>query len=199
MEQIIFFIEKQEFNVDQEKFTARELLKDYAEEDPDETTLVLKQGTDIIKFKDDDTVHLKNGMHFVVFHDGPTPVSYYGAARFTDELTQLGYKPKLITISDNHQYIILENYQVMLGRFADRIIDLGMLITQDYPASVASAVHVKSNPQLLEKNDSIPNIRNITDSDLGSDWRYWSINFNWKNEFSARRLMSQINTVFQNA
>ena len=199
MMKIEFFIEKQEFKTDQEKFTARVLLRDYAGEDPDKTTLVLKQGNDITKFKDDDTIYLKNGMHFVVFHDGPTPVSYFGPTRLIDELIKLGYEPKLVTAADNQQYVVLENFQVMLGRFVGRVIDLGILATQDYPTSVASAIHVKSNPQLFEKSDSVPNVRNITDSNLGSDWRYWSINFNWNNGFSARRLVSQINSVFQNA
>ena len=199
MKKIEFYIEKQQFKTDQEKLTARVLLRDYAEEDPEKTTLVLKQRNDVTKFKDDDTIYLKNGMHFVVFHDGPTPVSYFGPTSFIDELIKLGYEPKLVTAADNQQYVVLENFQVMLGRFIGRVIDLGILATQDYPASVASAIHVKSNPQLFEKSDSVPNVRNITDSDLGPDWRYWSINFNWNNGFSARQLISQINSVFQNA
>lgn len=197
-ENIVFFIDKEKFTTDDESQTAADLLK-LAEEDPAETTLVLKHGKELTKFKDEETVHLKNGMHFVVFHDGPTPVSYFGPERFMEELKTLGYKPELTVASDGNQYVILRDYVVPLGKFSGRTIELGMLATSDFPLSVTSAIHVRASPQLYEKTDSIPNTRNITDSKLGPDWRYWSINFNWKKGYSARRLMSKINTVFQNA
>ena len=76
-EKIVFFIDKEEFTTYNDKQTAAQLLK-LAKEDPAETTLVLKHGNDLTKFKDDDEVTLKNGMRFVVFHDGPTPVSCFG-------------------------------------------------------------------------------------------------------------------------
>ncbi|MBI4005732.1 MAG: multiubiquitin domain-containing protein [Gammaproteobacteria bacterium] len=197
-DEIVFFIDKEKFTTDDKTQTAAQLLK-LAKEDPAETTLVLKKGNDLTKFKDEDIVTIKNGMHFVVFHDGPTPVSYFGPERFVGELIELGYKPELIAASDNNKYAILRDYEVLLGKFIGRKIDLGMLATNDFPVSVTSAIHVRANPQLFEKQDTVTNVRNITDSVLGSEWRYWSINFNWKKGYSTRRLMSKINTVFQNA
>ena len=197
-EKIEIYIDQEKFTIDNEKQTAAQLLK-LAKEDPAETTLVLKLGNDLVKFKDDDDVILKNGMQFVVFHDGPTPVSYFGPDRFTEELVTLGYQPKLIVASDNNKYAILREYVIPLGKFAGRIIDLGMLATSDFPISVTSALHVRAKPQLYEKSDTVPNVRNILDSVLGMEWRYWSINFNWEKGYSTRRLMSKINTVFQNA
>jgi hypothetical protein len=196
--EIVFFIDKEKFTTEDETQTAAQLLV-LAKEDPAETTLVLKQGNELKKFKDEDMVTIKNGMHFVVFHDGPTPVSDFGPGRFSEELTALGYKPELIVASDNNKYAILRDYEVPLGKFNGRKIDLGMLATNDFPISVTSAIHVRANPQLYEKNDSVPNKRNITDSPLGPEWCYWSINFNWKKGYSTRRLLSKINTVFQNA
>jgi hypothetical protein len=58
---------------------------------------------------------------------------------------------------------------------------------------------VRAEPQLYELTDSIPNVRNIQPSALGGEWRYWSKNFGWTDERSARRLMSQVNTVFHDA
>lgn len=197
-DKIVFFIDKEKFTIDNEAQTAAQLLE-LAKEDPAETTLVLKQGNDLTKFKDEDIVNLKNGMHFVVFHDGPTPVSYFGPDRFVDELIELGYKPELIVASDNNKYTILSGYEVLLGKFIGKKIDLGMLATNDFPMSVTSAIHVRANPQLFDKKDTVNNVRNITDSVLGPEWRYWSINFNWQKGASTRRLMSKINTVFQNA
>ncbi len=74
--EIVFFIDNQQFKTDQEKTTVRELLKDFAEEDPMKTTLVLKHGNDTHKYTNlHEVVELKNGMHFVVYHNEPTPVS----------------------------------------------------------------------------------------------------------------------------
>ena len=177
-ETIEIYIDKEKFTIDNEKQTAAELLK-LAKEDPAETTLVLKLGNDLVKFKDDDDVILKNGMQFVVFHDGPTPVSYFGPDRFAEELMTLGYQPELLVASDNYKYVVLRDYPVLLGIFSGRIIDLGMLATSDFPISVSSALHVRAEPQLYEKADTVPEVRNILDSILGMEWRYWSVNFKW--------------------
>ena len=197
-DKIVIFIDKEQFTTDKEKQTAAELLK-LAKEDPAETTLVLKHGNDLIKFKDEDVVTLKNRMHFVVFHDGATTVSCYGPDRFEEELTTIGYKPELIVASDGNKFAILQDYVVPLGKFSGRTIDLGILATSDFPISVASAIHVRAEPQLYEKTDSVPEVRNITDSVLGPKWRYWSVNFKWEKGYSTRRFVSKINTVFQNA
>lgn len=199
MKNIVFFIDKQKFSTTNKKESAGVLLGEYANEDQDETTLVLKKGNDLTKYDDDEIICLENGMHFIVFHDGPTPVSYSGSEKLIEQLIDLGYCPKLITASDGNDYVVLEGYTILLGKFIGRVIDLGFLATKDFPNSVASAIHVRTSPQLFEKGNSLPNVRNITDSVLGSKWCYWSINFNWKSNQSARRLISQINTIFQNA
>jgi hypothetical protein len=81
----------------------------------------------------------------------------------------------------------------------DRKIDLGIQAPPDFPRTVASAIHVRAQPQLFDAADSIPNVRNITTSVLGPEWRYWSHNFGWSEERSARRLISQVNRIFANA
>ncbi len=65
--------------------------------------------------------------------------------------------------------------------------------------SVHAAIHIKADPQLYEHKDNIPTVRNVTASVLGPEWRYWSKNFCWNGEKSARRLVSQINSIFENA
>lgn len=88
---IIIFIDMQKFDVEKEKMIVRELLE-LAEENPSETTLVLKQGNDLNKYNDpDEEVELKNGMHFVVFHNSPTTVSWEcGQDRLTNDLMNIG-------------------------------------------------------------------------------------------------------------
>ena len=72
---VVIFIDQQQFKTEKRDYTAAELLV-LAGENPAETTLVLKHGTELKKFENsDEHIDLKNGMHFVVFHNGPTPVS----------------------------------------------------------------------------------------------------------------------------
>jgi len=123
----------------------------------------------------------------------------YGAERLLFDLKELGYDAELIVGHDGNKFGVIRKYEVEIGRFMGRVIDLGIMATQDYPRSVAAAIHVKAEPQLFEKEDTIPNVRNIIDSGLGADWRYWSKNFNWEVERTTRRLLSQINTIFKDA
>jgi len=123
----------------------------------------------------------------------------FGADRLIEDLQALGYKVEKVTLNDGSIYAVLPDFPIEVGKFAGRVIGLGLLATADFPRSVSSAIHVRAEPQLYEKTDSVPNIRNITASALGDEWRYWSKNFGWTTERTARRLMSQINTIFLNA
>jgi hypothetical protein len=73
---IVFFIDKQKFETTDPNQTPRSLLT-LAGEDPAETTLVLKEkGGELKKYTNlDEPIILEEGMHFVVFHNKPTPVS----------------------------------------------------------------------------------------------------------------------------
>jgi len=73
---INFFIDKEKFETDQAQLSVRTLLVDFAKEDPAQTTLALRHGNDIEKFTNlDQLIAMENGMHFIVFHNTPTPVS----------------------------------------------------------------------------------------------------------------------------
>lgn len=123
----------------------------------------------------------------------------YGVGRLLRDLEALGYDVRVVRAPDGTPFAVVTNFVVPCGRFVDRRIDLGLQATPDFPRTVASAIHVRANPQLFEAADSIPNVRNITTSILGPEWRYWSHNFGWNEERSARRLMSQVNRIFANA
>jgi hypothetical protein len=122
----------------------------------------------------------------------------YGPERLLGDLRSLGHAVDLVNVG-GHTFAVIANYEVALGRFVGRRIDLGLQATPDFPNTVASAIHVRSNPHLYEVSDSLPNVRNIQQSTLGPDWRYWSHNFGWGSERSARRLLSQVNKIFQDA
>lgn len=198
---IVFFIDKKRFTTDQEQLKAGQLLSQFAEEDPADTTLVLKRGNELHKFEDDNEfISLENGMRFLVYYDGPTSVSSYGPEQLVRELRDLGYESELFRAENNQFYAIIRGYVIELGKFAGKVIDLAIPAMPNFPQAVASSIHVQAKPQLYEKTDSVPNVRNIIDSDLGNDWRYWSRNFNWPHQKkTTRRLMALIAGVFENA
>ncbi len=75
-ENIVFFIDKEKFETDQTHLSVRTLLVEFAKEDPTATTLVVKHGNELEKLTDlDQVIEMKNGMKFLVYHNGPTPVS----------------------------------------------------------------------------------------------------------------------------
>lgn len=123
----------------------------------------------------------------------------YGSDRLIEDLQNLGFTVEKVTAKGGEAFAVISDYEIKLGKFASRIIGLGIQSTADFPRTVASAIHVRADPQLYETTDTVPNVRNVTTSVLGPDWRYWSKNFGWTEERSARRLVSQINTIFENA
>ena len=123
----------------------------------------------------------------------------YGAQRFICDLRDLGFAVTEERAPSGELFAVISSFEVPAGKFEGRIIDLGLQCTPDFPRTVASAIHVRATPQLYEYADSIANVRNIQQSSLGALWRYWSHNFGWQGERSARRLISQINRIFLNA
>jgi hypothetical protein len=73
---IVFFIGKKRFEAQTAQHTVREILTTYANEDPSQTTLALKTDGDPAEYTNpDQVIEIKNGAHFVVFHNTPTTVS----------------------------------------------------------------------------------------------------------------------------
>ena len=125
----------------------------------------------------------------------------YGLERLLADLRALGHDPRELLAPDGTRFALLSPFNVECGRFAGRVIDLALQATPDFPMSVAAAIHVRADPQLYRVGDNVTNVRNITVSALGPKWCYWSQNFGWGGgiERSARRLMSQINGIFDRA
>jgi hypothetical protein len=73
---IVFFIDLQQHKTTEPSHTVRDLIVNFAKEDPATTTLVLKKGNEQHKYTNlDEIVPLENGMHFTIFHNTPTTVS----------------------------------------------------------------------------------------------------------------------------
>jgi hypothetical protein len=123
----------------------------------------------------------------------------FGADRLITDLAALGYRVDRVLAAGGVIFAVVREYEILVGAFCGRVIDLGLQGTPDFPRSVHSSIHVRAQPQLYEIGN-VPNIRNVTTSILGPEWRYWSTNFGWNGqERTARRLMSQVNTVFERA
>lgn len=121
----------------------------------------------------------------------------FGAARMLADLRALGYEAGLASAS-GLEYAVLHGYEVASGRFAGRLVDLALPVPPDFPRSAGASVQVRSDPVLLDYHDTVPGVRNIIQSPLGAEWRYWSHNFNWQpgGERSAARLLYQVNGIF---
>ncbi len=116
--------------------------------------------------------------------------------QFLTDISALGFEPELVSVNADQSFLIIRNYTIELGRFKDRIIDLGLPALTDYPRRVGQSIHVKADPQLLEKQN-IPGILNIVDSSLGNEWLYWSFQLKAHSNETARELMNQINGIFK--
>lgn len=122
----------------------------------------------------------------------------YGVLRLLEDLSVLNYAGlTIIQDSEGKEYVMFSQYEVQIGVFTGRVIDLAIPATPDFPRTVGSSIHIRSTPQLLEKQN-IPGKRNIIDSKLGIDWRYWSFQFTATETETAKNLMEQVNGVFRN-
>lgn len=119
----------------------------------------------------------------------------FGPERLRLDLSELAYEVEVMT-AQGKSFAVIKGYEVLAGRFQGRVIDLGIQAPPDYPHTVGSSIHVKAKPQLLEKSDTLPGVRNILDSALGPDWRYWSFSFG-RGPHTANDLLAKINTVFR--
>ena len=93
----------------------------------------------------------------------------YGGPRLLADLTALGHEAELVTASNWQPFVVIPSYAIELGRFAGRRIGLGLMATPDFPRTVAASIQVRSQPHLFDLKDSVPNVRNIQPSPLGTN------------------------------
>lgn len=123
----------------------------------------------------------------------------HGPERFFHDLDALGLSHERVTTPDGQSYAVFRSFEVPSGRFQGRIIDLALPAVISYPQAVASCIHVRSVPHLFDYGDTVAQVRNIIQSPLGEEWRYWSRAFVWSSNHTPLDLFAQINTVFHHA
>jgi hypothetical protein len=122
----------------------------------------------------------------------------YGPQRLLEDLQALGYEAKLQE-GGSAAFVVISAYEVPIGRFTGRTVELAIPATPDFPRTVGASIHIMSAPHLFDYADTVTGVRNIIQSPLGDEWRYWSHNFGWRGERSTRVLMNQIKGIFANA
>jgi hypothetical protein len=125
-------------------------------------------------------------------------MTVYGKERLYNDLQQIGHIVDVLTDHKKIEYVVIKDYSITTGQFHGRVIDLAIPVPKDYPRTVGPCIHVKSNPILLNNIDSIKGKRNIINSSLGPEWKYWSFRFNISPENPTVDLLSQINGIFRN-
>lgn len=123
----------------------------------------------------------------------------YGPDRLQEDLTDLGHEDVAIVEAGGKHFAVIPDFEVLSGQFADRVIDLAIPAPDNYPQRIGNSIHVRADPQLFDYEDSKRDERNIKESPLGDEWRYWSHRFDATGENATRKLMSKINGVFHHA
>jgi len=112
---------------------------------------------------------------------------------FVDQLKAMNYEPLLRDGS-----FITFQYAVPVGKLAGKQITLGFAVADDFPMNPPGGPHV--SPCLLPHNPnggSHPTC-GIHNSQLGSDWQYWSRPFpNWPStDRTVRAYLAHIRHLF---
>ena len=97
----------------------------------------------------------------------------FGVARLVTDLHELGFvDAEPLNDPNGTPFGLIKDFEVGAGRFPGKKIDLAIPAPAEYGRLVGSAIHVRSIPHLLDKPDTVPGVKNITDSSLGLEWRY---------------------------
>lgn len=123
----------------------------------------------------------------------------HGPERFFQDLDALGIPYERRGTASGQTFAVFSGYEILSGRFQSRTIDLGLEAVVSYPQAVGSSIHVRSQPHLFDYSDSVASVRNIIQSPLGEDWRYWSHAFSWGVGQTLDDLFGQIKAVFHRA
>ncbi len=121
----------------------------------------------------------------------------YGIEKIFSDIKQLGFNVEKINNVRGVDYVVIREFMISVGKFIGKVIDLAIPVPIDYPRTCGSCIHVKSQPHLLDKRDTLSGIRNIIDSPLGDEWRYWSFRFQISHAHPTQDLISQINGIFR--
>lgn len=120
-----------------------------------------------------------------------------GIDRLIQDLVKEGFE-QTATLHDagGMAYVMIPQFVIPAGSFAGRSINLAIPAPADYPRSTISSIHIQANPHLVAKANT--GTRNVIDSPLGTEWQYWSYQFQLDPSSPTSQLINQINAIFRN-
>lgn len=118
----------------------------------------------------------------------------FGIDKLVEDLKELNFNISRATDSSGIVYAVITGFQIPAGSFAGRVINLAIPAPTDYPRSVGASIHLTPH---IAKFENIPPFRNVTTSNLGADWQYWSYKFEARTANPTLELISQINEIFK--
>jgi hypothetical protein len=178
---IHFSVDGENHETEQREWTPNELIKEFTGLDVATHYLVETDPHHQANFQGKGTVPFE--MHdcasFQVISVGPAPVSdgnaRTGIACFVAGLVSLGYKPTIAPGKSEHVYF---EYEIPAGKFAGRLVRLGMIVPQDFPLTAPGGIHVSPRFHPNQGGGVHPTggIHDSTDFQgaVGGEWQYWS-------------------------
>ena len=119
-----------------------------------------------------------------------------GIEKLVTDLKQLNHDVISQLTVEGIDYVIIKDYVIPSGTFAERVIDLAIPAPADSPRSFPSSIQIKAAPHLT-KLEHISGVRNVIASPLGIEWQYWSYQFRASTDNPSSTLIGQINAVFR--
>ena len=114
---------------------------------------------------------------------------------FIDQLSALGY-----AVRAHAEGQLAFAYTIPVGRFAERQIELGFQVGDDFPLNPPSGPHISPHLLPLHPAADLPHPQGgVHLSPLGADWQYWSRPYpNWHGtDRSVRSYLAHIRHLFE--
>ena len=125
-----------------------------------------------------------------------------GVNRLIEDMRAIGHAATGPFASNGWEWLIIENYVIMVGRFAGQVVRLAIPVSADYPATPPGGLYI--SPCIVPTTEmgglNIHNRANET-AGLAGEWQYWSRPIppgTWRPDNGARRLIAHWNTVMAN-
>jgi hypothetical protein len=175
MHTIRFFVDGEDEVTNEHDLTPNFIIKEFGHKDPATHYLVRLQGNHLESYQDkaDDPIRMHNNLRFQIISLGPTPVSdavKVGFSAFLEGLHQLGFEAEVL---DPAKRRIVFDYQVESGKYAGQVFRIGLEVPVDFPLTPPSGPHVLGRLHPVGQSGAHPTA-NVSQSDFGPDWQYWS-------------------------
>jgi hypothetical protein len=111
-----------------------------------------------------------------------------GPSKLADEFQKSGFSVEI-----RGDFVVIKNYVVPIGRFANQTIELAFQTPADYEVTPPGGFHTSPHLGTVGHNA-------VHNSPLGSTFAYWSRPIQgWPKQRNSKRLLSNVNAVLGGA